>query len=140
MAGPRVYEAMGFDYPFLRGLTVRRAGGGPVFAIALQTVVAVVMLLTASFKTLVDYIGMTLSLVAAMTVLGVIVLRVHEPGLVRPYRTWGYPATPLMFLALEAWMVTNVLSEKPLIAAVSGGTLAVGLILYFLVRPRRSGL
>ena len=137
MAGPRVYEAMGFDYPALRFLTRRRAGGGPVIAIALQTALAAAMILTASFKTLLEYIGVTLSLVAAATVLGVIVLRRREPDLVRPYRTWGYPVTPIVFLALEGWMVTYVVREKPLTAAVSAGTVAVGLVLYAVARPRR---
>jgi APA family basic amino acid/polyamine antiporter len=136
MAGPRVYEAMGFDYPALRFLTRRRAGGGPVIAIALQTALAAAMILTASFKTLLEYIGVTLSLVAAATVLGVIVLRRREPDLARPYRTWGYPVTPIVFLALEGWMVTYVVREKPLTAAVSAGTVTVGLILYAIVRPR----
>jgi basic amino acid/polyamine antiporter, APA family len=136
MAGPRVYEAMGFDYPILKILTTRRAGGGPVFAIALQTALAAAMLMTASFKTLVEYIGVTLSLVAATTVLGVIVLRLREPVLARPYRTWGYPVTPLVFLALEAWMVYYMVRKEPLTAAVSAGTIVVGLILYVIVRPR----
>ncbi len=136
MAGPRVYEAMGFDYPALKFLTRRRAGGGPVIAIALQTALAAAMILTASFKTLLEYIGVTLSLVAAATVLGVVVLRRREPDLARPYRTWGYPLTPIVFLALEGWMVTYVVREKPLTAAVSAGTVAVGLVLYAIVRPR----
>jgi APA family basic amino acid/polyamine antiporter len=136
MAGPRVYEAMGFDYPILRILTTRRAGGGPVFAIALQTALAAAMLMTASFKTLVEYIGVTLSLVAATTVVGVIVLRRREPNLARPYRTWGYPVTPLVFLALEAWMVYYMFRKEPLTAAVSAGTIALGLVLYAVVRPR----
>jgi APA family basic amino acid/polyamine antiporter len=137
MAGPRVYEAMGFDYPALRFLTRRRSGGGPVIAIALQTALAAAMILTASFKTLLEYIGVTLSLVAAATVLGVVVLRRREPDLARPYRTWGYPVTPIVFLALEGWMVTYVVREKPLTAAVSAGTVAVGLVLYAFARPRR---
>ncbi|HMC10533.1 MAG TPA: APC family permease, partial [Pirellulaceae bacterium] len=44
MAGPRVYEAMGFDYPILKSLTHRRAGGGPVVAVLLQSLLAAVML------------------------------------------------------------------------------------------------
>jgi APA family basic amino acid/polyamine antiporter len=159
MAGPRVYEAMGFDYPLLKSLTRRRAGGGPVIAIMLQATLAAAMFLTASFETLLSYIGLTLSLVAAMTVAGVIVLRLREPALPRPYRTWGYPVSPLIFLALEGWMVyflvqrdvavvSSALAEgkswssvlllicrQP--AAVSVATLAVGFVLYALVRPKK---
>jgi APA family basic amino acid/polyamine antiporter len=158
MAGPRVYEAMGYDYPLLRFLKLRRAGGGPVVAIALQAVLAAIMLFTSGFDALIRYIGVTLSLVAALAVLGVIVLRIREPNLPRPYRTWGYPVTPLIFLALELWMVSFAV-RKDVIAvnaglsaangwldvtwlivgqpvAVSMLTLAVGFGLYFVVRPR----
>jgi len=136
MAGPRVYEAMGRDYPILKFLTVRRAGGGPVIAIFVQTILAGAMMLTSSFERLLEYVGVTLSLVAALTVLGVIVLRRREPDLPRPYRTWGYPITPLMFLALEGWMVFYIVREKPLTAAVSVATLATGLVLYWALRER----
>jgi APA family basic amino acid/polyamine antiporter len=159
MAGPRVYEAMGFDYPILKSLTGRHTGGGPVIAILLQSVLAAVMLLTASFETMMSYIGLTLSLVAALTVAGVIVLRLREPALPRPYRTWCYPVTPLVFLALEGWMVyflvrrdvstvSDAVAEgidgfsllllicrQP--AAVSVATLAIGFALYALVRPKK---
>jgi len=136
MAGARVYEAMGLDYPVLKFLTVRRANGGPIVAIAMQTAIAAVLMVTASFDTLLTYVGVTLSLVAATTVLGVIVLRRREPDLARPYRTWGYPVAPLVFLALEGWMVVYVVREKPVTAAFSAGTVITGLLLYAIVRPQ----
>ena len=147
MAGPRVYEAMGRDYPLLKFLTVRRAGGGPVVAILLQALVAAVMMATASFETLLSYVSLTLSLIASMTVLGVIVLRFREPTLERPYRTWGYPVTPLVFLGIEGWMIYQLLRNSLMIARASAAgivfagavTLATGFALYFLVRPKHAG-
>jgi APA family basic amino acid/polyamine antiporter len=136
MAGSRVYEAIGRDYPILRFLAWRPAGGGPAFAIAVQTIFAAAMILSARLRTLLEYIGVTLSLVAATAVLGVIVLRRREPDLPRPYRTWGYPVTPLIFLALEAWMVCYLVRKEPVTAAFSAGTIATGLILYAALRPR----
>lgn len=144
MAGPRVYEAMGRDYPLLRFLTVRRAGGGPVVAILLQAAVATVMMVTASFETLLSYASITLSLIASLTVLGVVVLRFREPNLARPYRTWGYPVTPLAFLAIEGWMIYQLLRNSLMIAKANAGdivlagagTLALGFTMYFLIRPR----
>jgi APA family basic amino acid/polyamine antiporter len=67
----------------------------------------------------------------------VVVLRYREPELARPYRTWGYPLTPLIYLVLEGWMVFYLIREKPLTVAVSAGTLATGFILYAVVRPRK---
>ncbi|MGE5194198.1 MAG: APC family permease [Deltaproteobacteria bacterium] len=136
MAGPRVYEAMGLDYPALKFLSVRRAGGGPVLAIALQAGLAAVMLLTSSFSALLKYVSVTLALFAGATVAGVLVLRQREPNLPRPCRTWGYPLTPVLFVALELWMIVYTVRDTPMTAAVSAGTVVAGLILYAIVRPR----
>jgi basic amino acid/polyamine antiporter, APA family len=136
MAGPRVYEAMGADYPSLRVLARRRAGGGPVIAIGMQIVLAATMMLTSSFDALISYVGMTLALFTGATVLGVIVFRRREPEFPRPYRTWGYPVTPVLFLLVESWMIFAAAQRTPLTAAVSAGTLVLGLILYAALRPR----
>jgi APA family basic amino acid/polyamine antiporter len=136
MAGPRVYEAMGNDYRALRFLTTRRAGGGPVVAIFLQAAVAAVMVLASDLRELLGYIGLTLGGCAAATVLGAMVLRVREPDLPRPYRTWGYPLTPLLFLALETWMIVFAVRDNPKPALASAGTIAAGLLAYAWVRSR----
>jgi basic amino acid/polyamine antiporter, APA family len=138
MTGPRVYEAMGVDHRRLRILSWRRAHGGPVVAIALQAAFAVVMVLTATFEALLTYMGVVLSLFAGLTVAGVFVLRRREPQLHRPYRTWGYPVTPLLFIALMTWMVVHTLVQRPGVAWASGSTLVAGLGLYLLVRQRAS--
>ncbi|MFN7771006.1 MAG: APC family permease [Planctomycetaceae bacterium] len=130
LTGPRVYEAMGRRHPRLAWLSLRRAGGGPFMAIVLQSVLALVMLVSASFETLMSYIGVTLSLSAATTVLGLIVLRHREPNLLRPYRVWGYPFTPLVFLVLEGWMIGHALWKLPVAAAWTLGTLIGGVVLY----------
>lgn len=139
MSGPRVYEAMGADYPKLRMLRIRRTGGGPIVAIALQAGIAAVMLVTSSFEGLLTYVGVTLSLCAAATVLGTIVLRIREPDLPRPYRTWGYPLTPLVFLVLEGWMIAFTVRNRPMSAAFGGATIAIGLAAYLVLRSPRHG-
>ena len=136
MTGPRVYEAVGRDYPRLAFLGWRREGGGPLTAMVLQSAIAVVMALTATFDELLTYIGIVLSLGAALTVVGVFVLRVREPNLERPYRTWGHPVTSIVFVALMLWMVVASLIERPTVALVSVATVAAGLVLYVVVRPR----
>jgi len=133
MAGPRVYESMGLDYPSLSILARRTRHGGPSVAVALQAAVALVMIATASFAALLTYIGFTLSLVAGLTVAGVLVLRRREPALARPYRTWGYPATPLLFVALSAWMVAHALIENPASSWAGLATVAVALGLHSLL-------
>ena len=136
VTGPRVYEAMGRDYPSLSRLAVRRAGGGPVFAIALQAILSIVMAVTASFDTLLVYIGFTLSFSSALTAAGVFVLRRREPALARPYRTFGHPWTTLLFIALMAWMIVHTVAERPSVALVGFGTLAGAFALWAALRKR----
>jgi len=166
MAGPRVYEALGADYPRLRHLAQRltqgtdnaiaeiaeidsglspaaaeatsAAGGrGPATAIALQAVIAAAMMLTATFSDLLTYMGITLALSSGLTVAGVFVLRRREPALPRPYRTWGHPFTTLLALGLMSWMIIFTVAERPLTALFAAATLVAGLALYLVVRPAK---
>jgi basic amino acid/polyamine antiporter, APA family len=134
MTGPRVYEAMGADHHRLRVLSWRTERSGPMIAIALQAALAIVMVLTATFEALLTYMGVVLSLFAGLTVAGVFILRWREPHLTRPYRTWGYPFTPVAFIALMAWMVVHTLVERPAVALAAGATLLVGTGLYAALR------
>lgn len=137
MAGPRVYETMGRDYPALAFLARRTGQGGPFAAVALQAALALLMIATAGFGALLLYIGFTLSLVAGLTVAGVAVLRSREPGLPRPVRTWGYPWTPALFVLLAGWMVVHSLAERPAASLAGLATLGAGLVLHrVLGRPR----
>jgi APA family basic amino acid/polyamine antiporter len=133
VTGPRVYEAVGRDYPKLRFLAARRADGGPVTATALQAGLAVVMLLSASFDSLLVYIGFTLSLFSALAVAGVFALR-RRKDIVLPFRMPGYPLTPILFIALMLWMTGQALYERPGDTVAGLATMAVGLVVYRLCR------
>jgi APA family basic amino acid/polyamine antiporter len=131
MTGPRVYEAMGEAFPRLRFLTGRMPGRGPVPAIVLQTVAALAMMAAPGFEALLTYIGFTLSIFAGLTVAGVLVLRIREPELERPYRVLAYPVTPLLFVAVTAWTIWHSIAGRPSIAAAGFATMAVAALLYF---------
>jgi len=141
MAGPRVYQTMGEDHRMLSFLSKRSGRGGPVAAIALQAAAAIALVITATFETLLMYIGFTLSLCAGLTAFGVMVLRWREPDLERPYRAWGYPVTPVLFVALSAWMARHTLVQRPVAALAGVGTLFFGFVAYLIIgrppRPRR---
>jgi APA family basic amino acid/polyamine antiporter len=74
----------------------------------------------------------------ALAVLAVIVLRWRRPDLPRPYRTWGYPVTPLLFLAFYAWFLWRVYAARPLEANLGLAAMAAGLPLYWLFVRRRA--
>lgn len=132
--GPRITAVMGEDLGLLTPLARRNARGIPTTAILTQFAIVILLLLTATFQTAVNYIQFSLTLCSALTVLGVFVLRWRRPNLPRPYRTWGYPVTPAIFLAISGWMLIHMLAEtstrQPSLWGLA--TMALGLVVYFL--------
>ncbi|HIA02950.1 MAG TPA: amino acid permease [Myxococcales bacterium] len=137
MTGPRIYARMGQDFGRLAWLQQDNADKNPVSATLLQSALAALMILSASFESLLTYVGLTLSLVAGLTVAGVIWLRIREPELQRPYRTMGYPFTPLLFIALSGWMIIYAVQERPVVTFAALGTIVSGLLAYWAVLPSK---
>jgi basic amino acid/polyamine antiporter, APA family len=133
MVGPRVTQTMSEDIRRLRFLAFRNRSGAPVYAIILQALVAIFLTLTATFNAVLTYVGFTLALFASLTVLGVFVLRRRQPHLKRPFKAWGYPVTPAIFLLLYGWMICYLIIERPLPSVCGLLTVASGLLLYKLL-------
>jgi APA family basic amino acid/polyamine antiporter len=90
--------------------------------------------LTATFESAVNLVQFSLTLCSALTVFGVFVLRWRRPELPRPYRVWGYPLTPIIFLVISVWMLANMLADSSTREYSLRGLaiMALGLIVYFL--------
>ena len=130
LAGPRVYYAMACDGVFFSALArVDARGHTPKAAVLLQAGIAALLVLTASFSWLLIYIGLTLSLFAMLTVLGLMVLRRRGPDS-GAYRTPGYPLTALFFAAGNLWIIAHSLAARPLVGVAALLTLAVGGLVY----------
>jgi basic amino acid/polyamine antiporter, APA family len=134
--GPRVMMTMGEDIPILRVFSVRSTGGAPACAILLQLVVATLMLFTRSFEAVLDFIQFALLFCSFFTVLGVIKLRITQPDLPRPYRAWGYPITPVVFLLVTGFMMYYLLTQRPLQSAFGILIMLSGLLIYGVFHKR----
>jgi basic amino acid/polyamine antiporter, APA family len=137
MVGPRVTQTMGEDMAILRVLAKKTKRGVPYFAIALQSLVAIFLTLTSTFNAVLTYVGFTLALFASLTIGGVLVLRRQNPLLPRPFKTWGYPVTPAVFLILYGWMLGYLFIDRPLPSLCGLLTVASGLLVYKLVAASR---
>jgi APA family basic amino acid/polyamine antiporter len=131
-AGPRVTQVMGEDFRTLRFLSVKNVNGVPHLSLLFQYVLVVALVVTSTFESIVNYIGIILSLSAFLTVAGVFVMRVTQPRLPRPYRTWGYPVTPIVFLLVTGWMMFFVIKARPMVMVAGAATLGAGLAVYAL--------
>ncbi|MBD2714305.1 amino acid permease [Microvirga sp. STR05] len=135
-AGPRIVQVMGEDLPPLRPLAHLSPAGIPVRAMLLQTGLTLLFIVTATFEQVLLYAGFVLNLFTFLTVLGLFVLRWRQPTLPRPYRAWGYPVTPLLFLALSAWTLWFIIHDKPTESLYGLLTVLAGLVPYALSRRR----
>ena len=136
-AGPRIVQTMGEDLPALHWLARRSQAGVPVRALLLQVAITLVFILKPDFKAVLVYAGFVLNLFTFLTVLGVFVLRWRQPALPRPYRAWGYPLTPLLFLALSGWTLVFIVKDKPTESLYGLYTVVAGLLVYFVAQKLR---
>jgi APA family basic amino acid/polyamine antiporter len=134
--GPRVMMTMGEDIPALRIFARKSGNGAPVYAILFQLAVASLLLFTRSFEAVLDFIQFSLLFCSFFTVLGVIKLRITRPDLPRPYRAWGYPVTPVVFLLVTMFMMYYLLTDRPLESFLGVLIMISGLLIYAVFRKR----
>jgi APA family basic amino acid/polyamine antiporter len=139
IAGPRVLQIIGEDFPALRSLAVTNKDGLPYIAIAAQSVLAVLFILTSGFESILVFAGFTLALNSFVTVAGVYVLRARRPDLERPYRTFAYPLTPMIYLLLMGWTLGFVLYSRPVEGLFGLGVIASGAVVYYLSSMAQEG-
>lgn len=136
VAGPRVLHVIGEDYPAFRWFAHTNRDGIPARAIGTQGALALLFIFTASFEAILVFSGFVLGLNSLLTVAGVFVLRWREPDAPRPYRTWGYPVTPLIYLGLTLWTLVYLAIDRPAEAGVAALLIAVGVALYLRTRTQ----
>ena len=140
MVGARVFYAMGD-----RGLLFRAVArisprfDSPSVAIGICTALGVVYVLENDFAQLAGKFILGIWPFYALAVAAVFVLRRRRPELPRPYRVWGYPFVPAVFLVASAGMVANALLTDPVNTGVTLLIIAMGLPVYWL-RGRVAGL
>ena len=132
VAGPRVLQVIGEDFAPLRRLAATNADGLPYAAITTQSVLTIVFIVTGSFESILVFAGFTLALNSFVTVAGIFRLRYSQPDLSRPYRTFAYPVTPLVYLVLMGWTLAFVLISRPTEALFGVALIACGVVFYWL--------
>ena len=132
MTGPRIFFAMADRGLFFQSIArVSPRFKSPSVAIWLATGLGVIYVLLNDFQQLADKFILGIWPFYALAVGAVFVLRRSRPELPRPYRTWGYPVVPLLFLLASVGMVVNALWTDPVNTGITFGIILAGVPAYF---------
>jgi APA family basic amino acid/polyamine antiporter len=135
IAGPRVYFAMARDGMFAaRAADIHPRSRVPAVAVIAQAMWSGVLVLSGSLAELVSYTGFAVVLFSAIAVSAVFVLRHRQPDMRRPFRAWGYPWAPAIFVAASAAMLVNEIWRSPGTSAAGLGIMAAGVPVYWWMR------
>jgi len=141
LVGPRIAFAMARD-----GLAPRALARpsprtqAPVSAIVVQAVVACVLVLVLGrFPSVLDYTTFAIVLATIADVVALYVLRARRPDAPRPYRAWGYPWMPALYVAANVVIAVAMLRASPKECAVSVAIVAISLVFYAIASRLRSG-
>jgi len=131
-AGPRVYYAMARDGVFLPAAArIHPTFRTPSVAIVAQAIWASILIMSGSADTLTTYTGFAVTLFATIAVAAVFVLRSREPNAERPFKAWGYPYTPALFVIVGTATVINGFYSAPMTTLAGVAVMAAGIPLYF---------
>jgi APA family basic amino acid/polyamine antiporter len=132
LTGARVPYAMSRDRLFFQSLSrISPRTHIPTGALLMQGLWSSVLALSGSFDALTDYAIFGLWIFYGLTTASVFVFRRQMPHAERPYRAWGYPIVPALFLIATAWLLVNTLWATPVQALVGLGLIALGLPVYW---------
>ena len=140
LTAPRLYFAMARDRVFFAKLAeVHPRFGTPALAIVASSIWAMILAVTGTFEQLLTYVVFSGWIFYALGGLAIFAYRRKQPDLPRPFRTPGYPLTPLLFVASAAAIVLNTIVSQPGRAAVGLGLVLLGVPAFYLWRSRARG-
>jgi APA family basic amino acid/polyamine antiporter len=138
-AGPRVYYAMARD-----GLFFKRVGEvhpkfkTPGFSIVIQTVWACLLALTGTFEQLFTFAMFAGILFWVLAAAAIFTLRKKSPQLPRPYKAWGYPVVPMIFILALSGILVNTLVRRPVESLASSALIVAGIPVYYIWKKRKN--
>ena len=135
--GPRIIQAIGKDYDKLSFLSKINQNGVPFNAFIIQLVISLGFILSSTFEEVVLYTGIILIITTSITVCSLIYLRLKEPYLNRPYKVWGYPFTPFIFIILNSWILVYTVYLKPTESIIGICLMIFSLGLFFVLKREK---
>ncbi|WP_029287900.1 APC family permease [Pedobacter sp. R20-19] len=140
MAGARVFQTMAQDGMFFKAAIKNNKNGVPERSLWMQGIWASLLCLSGQYGNLLDMISFVIVLFYMITVFGVIYLRFKKPDLKRPYKTWLYPVTPIIYLLIGAAFCILLLIYKQQYTWPGLIIVLLGVPVYFLINRKDAKL
>jgi basic amino acid/polyamine antiporter, APA family len=134
MAGPRVYYAMAKDGLFFSRVGEINKNGVPGFALVIQGIWSVLLCLSGTYGNLLDYVIFAVLIFFTLTILAIFILRVKRPDIPRPYKAFGYPIIPSLYILTTVTIMIILLIYKPDYTFPGLGIVIVGIPVFYLWR------
>ncbi|MBL0181920.1 MAG: amino acid permease [Chitinophagaceae bacterium] len=131
LAGARVYNAMAIDKLFFKKAATLNKYAVPEYALWAQCIMASILCLSGKYGDLLDMISFVVVLFYAVTIIGIFKLRKTRPDAERPYKAFGYPLLPAIYILLAVVFCIFLIIFKPVYAGIGLGIVLLGIPVYF---------
>jgi APA family basic amino acid/polyamine antiporter len=138
LAGARVYYTMANDKLFFRKAGILNRNAVPEWALWAQCIVASLLCLSGEYGNLLDMISFVVVIFYTLTIAGIFILRRKRPDLPRPYKAFGYPVLPFIYIMMGISFCTLLIIYKPAFTWPGLIITLIGIPIYFLAVARRN--
>lgn len=133
LGGARVFYAMAKDGFFLKPASeINSKFKSPVNSLIYQAIWASILTLSGKYSDLLTYTAFASLLFNAMSVVGLFVLRKKRPDMPRPYKTWGYPVVPLLYILISLFFLVYIVIGDPRNSLMGLILISIGIPVYFI--------
>ncbi len=138
LSGARVYYTMAKDGLFFKKTAELNKNNVPEFALWIQCIVASLLCLSGRYGDLLDMISFVVVLFYALTILGIFVLRKNRPDAERPYKAFGYPVLPAIYIVMAIAFCALLIYYKPTYAVWGLAIVLAGIPIYYLALKNKN--
>jgi APA family basic amino acid/polyamine antiporter len=132
LSGARVYYAMAHNGLFFKKAGVLNSKSVPAFGLITQSIWASLLCLSGTYSNLLDYVVFAVLIFYVMTIVGIFILRVKKPEAERPYKAFGYPVIPAIYVLMATFIMVILLIYKPMYTWPGLIIVLIGIPVYFL--------
>ncbi len=137
LSGARVYYKMAEDKLFFNSMSKLNSNGVPAIALIVQAIWASLLCLSGTYGNLLDYVIFAVLIFYIFTIAGIFILRKKLPDAERPYKAFGYPIIPSLYILLIAFICIILLIYKPDYTWPGLFIVALGIPVYYILKRRR---